>query len=339
MDTYAISECRPDENREFLILRKKVYNYILYLLEHYQPRSSEDLGDVAESIGYGLYNSLGSHIFIIYIDPTQKKCCNPLFSIISPNKNLIEISINTNTYVVFEAINTRLFFFSVYCHKHSTTNTEVEMEKIYALTTETFETEQDYYDRSPSTEYFYVGHTTNLKKRKQGHKSKAKNGSTYPYHEMIRNLCENWEMEEIDEVDSNLKSNAEDYHIFRLTAEGHSLLNIKKGNKSIATQAKDIMSELKSQNIRSSIDYSKLMRDDRTKKIIRRERKQIDKALKHIGLDDTEQYRIWRLGSKEYSFERWFKRKEVIEWLLPSHVKEKEELFRKIMALTNKKDF
>ncbi|WP_102504759.1 GIY-YIG nuclease family protein [Salinivibrio kushneri] len=152
----------------------------------------------------------------------------------------------------------------------------LSIQYIYALVTETFKAPEDYYDRSPDTEYFYVGRTKNLERRRSCHASDARTGSTYPYHEKIRQLGENWDVEELVCVPDDEVSDHEEYYILKMTIEGHSLLNIKRGDI-IRSELKGAFEELERKGIHSSKDYAKVKLSNRTAKIALRERRQIEK--------------------------------------------------------------
>lgn len=199
------------------------------------------------------------------------------------------------------------------------------MHYIYGLVTTNFETVEDYKNNNPCDEYFYVGRTKNPKLRESSHKSKAKNGSEYPYHQKIREVKDDWSLEIIEEVSDDLISDREEYHIVRLTSEGQPLLNIKRGAHFVET-CKSANSVFKKYGINNSTDYSKIKNDLRKNKIIQRERKQIKQSLVHVGLDEKEENRIYMLGDRKITAERWVTKNEIIEWLLPSKEKELNDL-------------
>lgn len=205
------------------------------------------------------------------------------------------------------------------------------MKYIYALGAEVFRSKEDYLDRSPDTEYFYVGRTKDLHKRKISHRSDAKNGSQYPYHERIRLLGENWELYELDKIDGDASSDAEEFHIIKLTAEGHPLLNIKRGDRPKA-EAEKLLKEFSLCGVSSAKDYRKLKLDNREARVAKREKANLLKALKHLGLDETGDYRIYELNGEKIRVERYMSKKEVAELLGPSGLSRLEKLMAKVDA-------
>lgn len=203
------------------------------------------------------------------------------------------------------------------------------MQYIYALTTESFKSSEDYYDRSPTTEYFYVGRTKNIEKRRSGHASNARTGSTYPYHEKIRQLGENWDVKELASVPDDEIKDHEEYFILKMTIEGHSLLNIKRGDI-IRSELKGALDVLERKGIKSSKDYAKAKLSSRTAKISQRERRQIEKALVNLGLDKTGEKRRWRLGDEVFLCDRYVSKKEIAELRAPSTWTQLDELISKI---------
>ena len=168
-----------------------------------------------------------------------------------------------------------------------------------------------------------------MDRRKADHASKARTGSSYPYHEKIRCLGVNWDIEEIANVPDGEVSDHEEYYIIKMTIEGHSLLNIKRGDI-IRSELKGTFNQLERYGIRSSKDYSKIKVNNRKAKIAERERRQIAKALVHLGLDETEENRRWRLGDEEFLCDRYMSKKEIIELSAPSTWTELDEIISKI---------
>lgn len=207
---------------------------------------------------------------------------------------------------------------------------------IYGLSTTVFNSKQDYFDASPADEYFYVGHTKDLKKRKTDHASKARNNSTYPYHKKIRESGTNWDIMELDSVDESQYSDHEEYYIYKLTAEGHPLLNIKRGNKN-REKATDMMQQLTTNGIANAAEYSQLKKDyskvelkNRQERIEDRERRQINKSLKFLGpVAGDPEHVNWQLGDEILVAEKYVSRKEMVEQHLPSKVKALNELLIK----------
>jgi hypothetical protein len=201
----------------------------------------------------------------------------------------------------------------------------VNLKYVYALVTDEFFSEKDFYDGSPSTSYFYVGWTSDIKKRLSEHKSRARNGSDYPYHIKIRELGERWNIEVLEEVDENIKSFAEEYHMVNLTCKGHHLLNIKRGdiNNVEKETVADSLSKLK---INNGTEYAKLYLQNHDKKIEQRERRQIKSQLKHIQLCECGTKRLWKLGGKEYEVDRYLSKDALVEYFLPETIKEFERI-------------
>jgi len=85
------------------------------------------------------------------------------------------------------------------------------MKYIYALSEEVFDNEQDYYDRSPRTQYFYVGFTKDLERREQQHAGEARRGSQYPVYKRIRELGDSWQMEKLAAIEDGDRRSCEDY--------------------------------------------------------------------------------------------------------------------------------
>lgn len=104
---------------------------------------------------------------------------------------------------------------------------------IYALTYFDFASRSDYEDECLSEISFYVGVTTNIKKRMSEHKFCAKIGKMNRVYQKIRDLAGrniDWEYEILEEFCSgNTDKHPERVHMERLTMEGHPLTNMRCG--------------------------------------------------------------------------------------------------------------
>lgn len=205
------------------------------------------------------------------------------------------------------------------------------MQYIYALCTEVFNCQNDWHLRSPDAEYFYVGRTRDPEKRKVAHKSSANTGSEYPYHSRIRELAENWELEELDRFDDDAISDAEEFYIIKLTAEGHPLLNIKRGDRS-KDEAENLMKEFSHCGVSSAKDYRKIRIASRETRVAQREKTSLLKALKHVSLDETGDFRVYDLNGQKIKAERYMSKKEVVEMLSPSRLSHLQKLISKVEA-------
>ena len=146
---------------------------------------------------------------------------------------------------------------------------------------------------------------------------------------MIRKVGEDWDLDVLEEVSDDLISYHEEYYIIKLTSEGHPLLNIKRGDM-FSTNCKKAVGCLRKNGVNNARDYSKIRDEYRKEKICKRERRVIEKALVHIGLDEKEENRIYKIGERTIVAERWVPKKKIIESLLTSNVKEFEEIFSKL---------
>lgn len=207
-----------------------------------------------------------------------------------------------------------------------------KMISIYALSTEVFKSEQDFIDCSPETEYFYVGRTKDIDQRKSQHASNARCGSDYPYHEKIRKLKNNWDIEELVRIEKDAVTDHEEYYIIKLTCEGHPLLNIKRGD-SIRRSSKKLFNKIKEKNIKNSIDYANAMKTVRAEKIKQREFRQISKKLKHVRYDEVSETHYYDLEGQTHKTEKYVSKKELIEMLCPSVNKGLEKLMIKVEEL------
>ena len=205
------------------------------------------------------------------------------------------------------------------------------MKTIYALVTDTFKSKQAIFDGSPDDEYFYVGVTgRHLNIRKREYANKAKNGATYAYYQRIRELGDNWDIVLLEEVKDNNYHDCENYWISKLTADGHILLNHKRGTR-FKKNNRTISKALSSDK-----DYSRIEIKGRSQTIIERERKDINRGLKHIGLDESGENRIWTLYGKEIVHDRYMNRESVLEYHMPSSIREREsdrEKMKKLLRL------
>ncbi|WP_444897733.1 hypothetical protein ACJJI5_15495 [Microbulbifer sp. EKSA008] len=200
---------------------------------------------------------------------------------------------------------------------------------IYVLTTETFPDRQAYFDASSETEYFYVGRTENPERRKMQHEGEARRGSSYPYHEKIRNLKEGWDLEVLEVVDKQLASDHEEYHMIRFTCEGHSLLNIKRGDR-IKRASVDIFESFKRSGIENSTDYFNVISITRENRISLRGSRQIMKRLKHVKYDSETETHHYVLDGVVYIVEKYVSKKELIESLCPSIDKKLQDLLKRV---------
>ncbi|MCK7596667.1 hypothetical protein M0G74_05195 [Microbulbifer sp. CAU 1566] len=205
------------------------------------------------------------------------------------------------------------------------------MQYIYALCTEVFNSQEDWLLRSPDTEYFYVGRTKNLEKRRVAHKSNVNTGSEYPYHVRIRELAENWDLEELDRFEEDAVSDAEEFYIIKLTAKGHPLLNIKRGDKSKG-KAEKLMEDFSRCGVNSAKDYRKIRLENREARVLQRERISLLKALKHIGLDESGEFRVYDLNGQKIQVERYMSKKQVVEMLAPSRLGPLQKLISRVDA-------
>jgi hypothetical protein len=187
---------------------------------------------------------------------------------------------------------------------------------VYALYCDEFETREHFKNGDSTNSYFYVGRTSNIERRKKQHESKARCGSSYPYHEKIRSL-DIWDIEELASVDEDLISDHEEYYMMKLTCEGHPLLNIKQGDR-IRQNAKEFISILENAGVKNNSDYSKLLHEDRKNKILHRERQQIKRQLKHIKYDPQTEQHIYSLNGEIQTTEKYMKKSELIDFLCPS---------------------
>ncbi|MFT6138714.1 MAG: putative GIY-YIG superfamily endonuclease [Salibacteraceae bacterium] len=203
---------------------------------------------------------------------------------------------------------------------------------IYALATEIFPDEQAYFDASPETEYYYVGRTENPERRKSQHEGEARRGSSYPYHEKIRSLKDGWDLEVLEVVDKKLASDHEEYHMIRLTCEGHPLLNIKRGDR-IKRESIDILDSFKRNGIENSTDYSNAMSVAREDKIKLREFRQIKKRIKHVKYDDDTETHYYDLDGVAHTTGKYVSKNELVESLCPSVQKELQELLKRVESL------
>lgn len=204
---------------------------------------------------------------------------------------------------------------------------------VYALYTYEFESQDDFKSGNPVENYFYVGRTKNIERRKQQHQGDARRGSNYPYHEKIRTV-DFWDIEELASVDESEISDHEEYFMMKLTCDGHPLLNLRRGD-SVRKRANEFMSELKNANVKSSSEYRQLVIDAQKEKIHHRERMQISKQLRHIKYDPQTEEHTYDLNGKLHVTEKYISKDEVIDMLRPSANVELIKLVRKVKLLAS----
>lgn len=180
---------------------------------------------------------------------------------------------------------------------------------VYALVEIDFFDDEEKLSGCPRESYFYVGITDNPKRRKQAHKSQARCGSPYAYHEKIRSLnSSSWDLVVLHETTAAQSSDLELRTIVELRAQGHQLLNLKRGNSGL---------ERLGQNKSGPVN-SVTLGKNQEKKRLKQEGASIAAALKFEGVDEQNGYAVWNLLDEVLFAERGMKKRELIPLLTPT---------------------
>ncbi|MHA2938954.1 GIY-YIG nuclease family protein [Vibrio sp. RC27] len=193
---------------------------------------------------------------------------------------------------------------------------------IYCLGYEDFKSKKDFELGEQSIHAFYVGYTTNPTARFSSHKSDVKKQEPkYPYHQALKELNRNWELIELESFnESELdRSDAEEYWILKLMAEGNPILNIRRGSfiRGNSAQAQKVLSQMEASD--SAIYSRKKKKIDYEAKSYQVLRKRLSAELQGVGVAEDEESFQWQIRGNIIQAPRGHNKKQAIEWILNDH--------------------
>ena len=132
---------------------------------------------------------------------------------------------------------------------------------------------------------FYVGETTDQKRRLAEHQSAGRNPgpdaeTKYHFIKHLNDVGIEWEMTTLAEYGSEGPEALEDEYIMAMLVAGHSLTNEKKGNANWMTEMRAVADDMRERGIDSLAEYKRVLAAEEEALVCRRTPEQIERLAK-----------------------------------------------------------